>query len=693
MDFNIQNITMGCLCAAIAGSLLSPGLMSCQNANASELEIVSPDGQLTAHIGVNPQGRLFYLLNTPEQAVVDTSYLSLSTRHGSIGRNCRITDTKRSSTDETWQTVWGQEASIRNQYNELAVELAEEGSALSQFSIVVRIFNDGLGFRYEIPQQNNIDSIVITDEDTQFNIPEDGTAWSQPWNHEYYEHLYIPGPVSKIDTVTTPLTMKLTDTLYLSLHEANLVDYAEMDLYPEAGTTRLHSFLVPWSTGEKVFAALPMKTPWRTVTVAKNPAGLALSRITLNLADPCAIKETSWIDPGRYVGIWWGMHMDDFTWHSGPKHGATTANAKRYIDFAAANGYKGVLVEGWNQTWDGDWTKNANIFSFTQAYPDFDLSDVASYAREKGVRLIGHNETAGGARNYESQLDSAFSLYNRLGINTVKTGYVSRLLDGKELHGSQYGVRHYRKVAETAARHNIMIVNHEGVMSTGWERTYPNFMAQENMRGQEYDAWSPDGGNPPEHTCTLPFTRGLAGPMDFTPGTFNFDNKSHPGTRPQTTIAKQLALAVVIYSPVVMSSDEIENYQQRPEFEFLRRCPTDWEKTLYPEAAIGEYVTVARKCRGGDDWYIGAITNANPHNSDVKLDFLDTNTTYTAKVFADGPKADYRTDPYPVEITSRTVKAGDNMRLSLAPGGGAAVIFTKNTTPPQASNIAQTIAK
>lgn len=667
--------------ASLFGGAVSTG---CTKAGATGLAETSPDGSISLQVGVSPDGKVYYTVEKSGTPVIDTSYVSMDLADGAIGRKSKVKDFCHSTFDETWQTVWGEETEIRNHYNELRVKLAEENSPVKEYDLVFRVFDDGFGFRYEISEQAGLDSITIMNEDSQFHIHEDAVTWAQPWDHEYYEHLYEPSPVSRLDTVTTPLTMKVTDNLYLTIHEANLVDYAEMNLRPDPGTTVLHSFLTPWSTGEKVFAKVPMQSPWRTVIVADCPGDLALSRLMLNLNDPCKIEDTSWIEPGRYIGIWWAMHMQDWTWCSGPKHGATTENTKRYIDFAAANGYSGVLVEGWNKGWDGDWTKNGDKFSFTEAYPDFDLKEVNRYAREKGVRLIGHNETAGGARNYEAQMDSAFALYHSLGMNTVKTGYVNILLDGKELHGSQYGVRHYRKVIETAAKHHIMICNHEGVMPNGWRRTYPNIMAHEDMRGQEYDAWSDDGGNPPEHTCTLPFTRGLGGPMDFTPGTFNFTNPVKPNTHPQTTIAKQLALAVVLYSPIVMSSDKIENYANRPEFEFLKRCPTNWSKTLYPEARIGEYVTVARKNRQGDDWYIGSITNAKSHDAIVKLDFLDEGATYTARVFADGEKADYRTDPYPVDITERKVKAGDNLKLHLANGGGAAVILTKDP-----SNLAQ----
>lgn len=645
-----------------------------------EAGVTSPSGKLSLDVGTTADGKVFYTLHHDNSVLIDTSYLAIDTKQGAIGYRSRIVETGQSAVDTTWSQPWGQEDSIRCNYRELRVSFEEDQSPIANYDIVFRVFDDGLGFRYEIPAQESLDSLTIIDEHSRFNLSEDAVAWAQPHDWEYYEHLYEPVPVSRLDTVTTPLTMKLSDSLYVSIHEANLVDYAEMNLSTEPGTTTLHSRLVPWSTGEKVFAKLPLSTPWRTVMVAENPAGLMLSRLTLNLADPCALDSTDWIEPGRYVGIWWGMHMKDWTWHSGAKHGATTANAKRYIDFAADNGYSGVLVEGWNKGWDGEWTQNGDLFSFTEPYPDFDLEEVARYARSKGVRLIGHNETAGGARNYESQLDRAFALYDSLGMRCVKTGYVNTLLDGKELHGSQYGVRHYRKVVETAARHHLMICNHEGVMSTGWERTYPNFVAQENMRGQEYDAWSTDGGNPPEHTCVLPFTRGLAGPMDFTPGTFNYDNTAVPGTRPQTTIAKQLALALVLHSPIVMSSDKVENYPGRPGFEFLRSCPTNWKRTLVPEARIGEYLTVARADRDNPDcWYVGSITNAAPHVVNLSLDFLEPGKTYSARVFADGEKADYRTNPMDLAISDEKLTAESTLKLNLAPGGGAAVIIMPST--------------
>lgn len=666
------------LIVPFALSVLTSGMMSsCVESNA--MDVNSPDGTLQFSLRLNPEGRLYYKVSRGAQAVVDSSAIGLSCKELHLGHNSKVKKVERSSFDETWNPVWGEESEIRNNYNEMAVLLEEQpdgGGRSVQYTLRVRVFPDGVGFRYEVPQQQGLDSITIMDEETEFAMAEDGVAWSIPWNHEYYEHLYEPSLISRLDTVCSPLTIKMTDSLYVAIHEAALEDYAAMNLHPVEGT-RLKSYLTPWSTGEKVFSNAPMKSPWRTLTIVSSPGELMLSRLMLNLNEPCAIEDTSWIEPQRYIGIWWGMHRKSYTWEQGPKHGATTENTKRYMDFAAANGFGGVLVEGWNYGWDGDWSKNGDRFSFTKAYPDFDLEEIADYGRQKGVRLIGHHETGGAASNYEAQLDSAFALYERLGINSVKTGYVNLLLDGKELHSSQYGVRHYRKVIEAAARHHIMIDNHEPVMPTGLQRTYPNLMTQEGVRGCEYDAWSPDGGNPPEHTVTIPFTRCLAGPVDYTPGTFNYDNPAPPYTRPQATLAKQLAMSVVLYSPLQMASDMIENYQGRPEFEFLKRCPTDWDKTVVPEARIGEYVTVARKEKGSGSWYVGAMTNSNKHQSKVSLDFLDPGVKYVAKVFADAPDADYKENPMPVDITEQEVDSKSTLNLNLARGGGAAVIISR----------------
>ena len=661
---------------------LGVGTLTTSCSNADKMSVRSPGGKLAVRVNVADDGGLYYSVTSGSDTVLDASRLAIECKGFTLGQAPKVKKISRSSADETWETVWGEEREIRNHYNEMRIDLEDGGETPVRYAVVFRVLDDGLGFRYEVPEQENLDSITILDEKTEFALADDGVAWSIPWDHEYYEALYQPSLVSRLDTVCSPLTVKMTDSLYVAIHEANLTDYAAMNLHPvkdgkSGKATTLKTYLTPWSTGEKVFAKAPMQTPWRTMVVVSSPADLMLSRVMLNLNEPCAIDDTDWIQPQRYIGIWWGMHRKDYTWASGEKHGATTENTKRYMDFAAANGFGGVLVEGWNEGWDGDWSKEGDKFSFTKSYPDFDIDEITRYGKSIGVKLIGHNETGGAALNYENQMDSAFAMYERLGINSVKTGYVNLLLDNKELHSSQYGVRHYRKVIETAAKHKICIDNHEPVMPTGLQRTYPNLMTQEGVRGCEYDAWSPDGGNPPEHTVTIPFTRCLAGPVDYTPGILNYENPVPPYTKPNCTVAKQLALSVVLYSPLQMAADMIENYENRPEFRFITSCPTTWEKTVVPEARIGEYLTVARKDRGGDDWFIGAVTNANSRQSKLSLDFLDSGAKYVAKIYADGEGADYKQNPYPVAISEVSVTKDSVLPLQLAAGGGAAIHIHK----------------
>lgn len=649
-------------------------LTACKQDDSSE--VTSPDGSIAVMVGAEG-GRIYYNINKNGKAVLNKSFLGFVLKDNNFSNNLIIKDTKHSSFNDSWDQPWGEEITVENKYNQLLVSIEENDGLKRRLNIVFRVFDDGVGFRYEFPEQENLKDFVIMDELTEFALTGNHKTWSIPYNTRYYEGLYKASTVNELDTVCTPLTMETQDGLYLTLHQANLTDFATMNLSPENKTTTLKSYLSPWSTGEKVFAKAPSVSPWRTLIIADKPGDLILSRLMLNLNEPSKIKDTSWIKPGRYIGIWWGMHMEKYTWNMGPKHGATTANTKKYIDFAAENGFSGVLVEGWNKGWENDWTKEGYKFSFTEAYADFDIGEITKYATMKNVKLIGHNETGGSTINYEQQLDSAFAFYQKYGVNAVKTGYVSPLLDGKEMHSSQYGVRHFRKVIETAARYHIMIDNHEPAMPTGLQRTWPNLMTQEGVRGQEYNAWSADGGNPPEHTTIIPFTRGLAGPMDFTPGIFNFNNPVYPKTRPQTTIAKQLALFVVLFSPLQMASDMIENYENNPAFEFITSCPASWSKTVVPDAKIGEYVTIARKDRDGDNWYIGSITNAESRNLSLPLTFLDNGVKYKAKIFKDGKDAEYKNNPYPVEIEEIEVSSETVLNLKLATSGGAAIILKK----------------
>lgn len=651
-------------------------LTSCANDSQQE-KVNSPDGSIRVSIGLE-NGKAYYTVQKNDKPILDKSFLGFELKDNTLGENMNITGFKHSSFTETWTQVWGEETKVENTYNQLYVNLEEKEGLKRKFSVVFRVFNDGVGFRYEFPEQENLKDMVIMDELTEFALTDNHDAWSIPaYRTEYYEGLYKKAPLNEQDTVCTPLTVETKDGTYLSIHEANLTDYAALNLTPKNGTTVLKADLTPWSTGEKVFMSAPGVTPWRTIIIADKPGDLLLSRLMLNLNEPCNFDDVSWIKPGRYIGIWWDMHMKNNTWEMGPKHGATTKNTMRYIDFAAKHGFSGVLVEGWNYGWENDWTKEGDKFSFTKTYPDFDIEKITKYAAMKNVKLIGHHETGGSTKNYEFQMDSAFAFYHRYGINTVKTGYVSPLLDHKERHSSQYGVQHFRKVIETAAKYQIMIDNHEPVMPSGLQRTYPNLMTQEGVRGQEWDAWSTDGGNPPEHTTIIPFTRGLAGPIDFTPGTFKFENPVHPQTRVQTTLAKQLALSVIIYSPLQMASDLIENYENNPAFEFITSCPANWSKTVIPEAKIGEYVTIARKDRDSENWYAGSITGSSARKLVLPLNFLDEGITYKAKIFKDGKGADYKTNPYPVDIETSDVTSATVLDIDLASGGGTAVILVK----------------
>ena len=558
-----------------------------------EATVTSPSGNLTLTAGVDKAGRPYYSLSRGKEAILLPSYLGVKLKDGSLDSDFGVMGFVRATKDETWHQPWGEENDVRNHYNELTMKLAQRKGLKRQLTIVFRVFDDGMGFRYVFPEQKNLKHFVIMDEETEFCFKGDPEAWTLPYDADYYEGLWTKAPLSKKQKVCTPITIEAKPDLYMMLHEANLTDYASLNVKPvetKEGNVRMRAELVPWSNGDLVRAKAPFVSPWRMLSVENNAGGLITNRVMLNLNDPCKINDTSWITTGKYVGVWWAYHMQHATWAIGPKHGATTENTKRYIDFAAQHGFKGVLVEGWNYGWEHDWGKEGDKFNFTKAYPDYDFDGLQKYALSKGVSLIAHNETGGAAKNYENQLEAAFTLYEKMGIKAIKTGYVNKVMDNKELQHSQYGVRHYRKVIETAARHHIMVVNHEPAMPTGLQRTYPNLIASEGVRGQEWNAWDGNGGNPPYHLCVLPFTRQLAGPIDFTPGIFKLEGQVFPQTHPHTTLAKQLAEYVVIYTPWQMAADEIENYNGQPAFAFIEAMPSNWQRTVIPAAEIGKYL-------------------------------------------------------------------------------------------------------
>jgi alpha-glucosidase len=650
-----------------------------------QVRVASPDGRNQVTVELRG-GRLTYSLARDGRALLLPSQLGFEFRGAPRLRDgLRIADSTRQSHDEWWTQPWGEVARVHDHHNELAVSVEETAAPSRRFTLRVRAFDDGIGFRCEFPEQPGLGAFEMTDELTEFAFADNPRTWWIPSDRprmDRSEMLYASSPLSVVGRVQTPLTMALRDgRTYVVLHEANLVDYARMNLRTERLEDHtLHADLAPYADGVKVRGRTPFVTPWRTIQVADRVTQLAPAVLGLNLNPPNVLASTAWIHPMKYVGIWWGMHINTMTWASGPLHGATTARAKQYIDFAAANGFGGVLVEGWNTGWDGDWIVNRNAFSFTRAYPDYDLAEVARYAHQKGVRLIVHNETSGGIQNYERQLDSAYTLYRSLGLDAIKTGYVTDTTAEGHSHWSQFMVQHYRRVIETAARYGIMVDAHEPIHDTGERRTYPNMMSREGARGQEYNAWSGDGGNPPEHEINLFFTRLLAGPMDYTPGIFDIPiarPTGHPRrfdeARVRTTLAKQLALYVVLYSPLQMAADLIENYEGQPAFQFIRDVAVDWDTTRVIDGAIGDYVVVARRERGGRTWFLGAITDEQARSFDVPLTFLTPGRPYVAEVYADGPHANWIDDPLPVTISRRSVTSATRLHLALAPGGGQAI--------------------
>lgn len=657
-------------------ALASMLIFACSTKKTYKISSPEKISELTFELTATGQPK--YSFSSNGKSVIEPSLLGFEFQGlPKMTEGFEVVSTEEKSADETWEQPWGEFKKVRDHHNELIVHLKESKGEERLVDIIFRVFDDGVGFRYEFPKQPHLGKVKISNEITQFTFKDNNEVWWIPVHREnsYYESEYRKTLMSKTDTINTPATFETKDKLYVAIHEANLTDFASMTLL-KTTDKQYKSDLVPWADGVKVYAETPFKTPWRTIVVGKNPGEVATSTIMLNLNEPSKIEDLSWITPSKYIGIWWGMHLEKYTWGQGPKHGATTKNTKEYIDFAAKNGFDGVLVEGWNEGWDGDWTADGSAFSFVKAYPDFNLEEITKYAAMKNVRLIGHHETAGATKNYESQLEDAFKLYQKMGVNSVKTGYVNKFLDKKEWHDSQYGARHYRKVIETAAKYHIMIDNHEPMKGTGLQRTYPNFMSQEGGRGQEYNAWSVDGGNTPEHLTTLPFTRMLSGPFDYTPGNFNFDYKTPSGAKVQTTLANQLALYVIIFSPLQMASDLPENYEGKPEFQFVKDVPCTWSDTKVLDSKIGEYTTIARKDWEEKNWYLGSITNRNARDLKVALSFLDKDKEYEAEIYADGPGANYKTNPYPVTISKQKVNNKTVLNIKLGAGGGTAVKFT-----------------
>jgi len=677
--------TAGCVAFGI--------VVSTANAWADDLLATasSPGKVLDVSVQVAKDGRLAYQVSRHGKPVISSSRLGFVLANGApLDAGFRIARQQVTTHDDTWEQPWGERRFVRNHYTQLRVDVRQKDAAGRRLAIVFRLFDDGVGFRYEFPKQAHMKAIHISDELTEFVVAQPAEAWWQPAG----EVMALEYPIRKtalgeVGMANTPLTVRTEDGTHIAFHEAALVDYASMWLRRVEGQ-KLRAHLTPSTSGPAVVHKGAFNTPWRTMQIADDAPGLYMSDLVLNLNEPNQLGDVSWVKPSKFVGVWWEMHLERSTWSSGPRHGATTANTRRHIDFAARHGLRGVLVEGWNLGWDENWAGSGSTFSFTQPYPDFDLPGLAAYARERGVRLVGHHETGGNIARYESQMDAAYQLYARLGVDTIKSGYVADAggaqfagPGGKVHYGytdGQEGVRHFVKAVTEAAKYKLSIDTHEPVKDTGLRRTYPNWLSREGARGMEFNAW----GNPVnsvDHEASLVFTRMLSGPMDYTPGILSLQGLD--GRWFNSTQAKQLANFVVIYSPVVMAADLIENYDRYPQaFKFIKDVPTDWADTRVLNGAVGAYATIARKDRASDDWYVGAVTDGFARVLPLPLDFLDADKSYIAEIYRDGDQADYRNDHrFDLVTEQRTVTSQDKLTLRLAPGGGQAIRFTPKAAP------------
>ncbi|KTF13238.1 glycoside hydrolase family 97 protein [Pseudoalteromonas sp. H105] len=636
-----------------------------------------------------------YSISFNDKKVIENSSLGFEFKQQApFNTGFSLSHVTHNKVNAQWEQPWGERQTILDKHNEIAVTFTKPAPHGGTYTVRFRAFDSGVGFRYEVPAQAGFEDIQITKELTEFAIAgaNQARAWWIPargWNR--YEYVYNTTPLQDAALAHTPFTFKNADGVHVSIHEAALVDFAGMVLNQRRPGT-LQADLTPWSDGIAVKKQGAFNTPWRTVQIGEKAIDLINSDIILNLNEPNKLGDVSWVKPGKYVGIWWGMHINETTWGSGEKHGATTKNTKYYMDFAAQYGFDGVLVEGWNLGWDGDWFFNGDVFSFTQPYDDFDIKELTRYGKQKGVQLIGHHETSGNVSNYRNQMEDAFALYEESNVSQVKTGYVAdggniKRIDEngiarKEWHDGQFMVNEYLHNIKLAAKHKISINTHEPIKDTGLRRTYPNWIAREGARGQEFNAWGTPP-NPPEHIPMLAFTRMLAGPMDFTPGIFDmsFNGLGANTNRPQTTLAKQLALYVVVYSPIQMAADLPRNYLAKPDaFQFIQDVPTDWQQSIALAGEVGDYVVFARKERkrdnySGNDWYLGAVTDEHARTIDIKLDFLEPNKVFEAQIYKDGDKAEWKNTPYDIKIEQRIVTAKDTLSIKLATSGGTAIRF------------------
>jgi hypothetical protein len=671
------------------------------------ITIQSPDQRIQLGIMHRDNGDIVYRVLYKGKTVIAPSGLGFKLNVPAISLvKFNLLAADSSATDENWNPVWGEQSVIRNQYKQLLLQLADRSGSGTRLNIVFRVFNDGVGFRYEFPQQEKLNHFVVGEELTQFAMAGDHKAFWIPGDFDTNEYGYYTTSLTAIDATgggkaqeihaktffdknatQTPLMMKSADGLYINIHEAALVNYPAMNLVMDKSSLTFNAHLVPDATGNKAYLQAPAKTPWRTIIVSDKAGDILTSRMILNLNEPSVIKDESWIKPQKFVGVWWEMHVGKSSWdYSGSQvgsqqaskvpHGANTANVKRYIDFAAKHGFQGVLVEGWNTGWEdwfGQWKED--VFDFVTPYPDFDVKELSAYAKEKGVKIIMHHETSGSVTNYERWMDTAYRFMNNNGYNSVKTGYVGRIIPRGEHHDGQWMVRHYERVAKKTSDYKIMVDMHESVRLTGLHRTYPNWIASEAARGNEFNAWSV--GNMPDHETILPFTRIMGGPMDYTPGIFKIKMSYYNAEKKEqvhTTLAKQLALYVTMYSPLQMAADLPENYEAKPDaLQFIKDVAVDWDETRVPDAEPGDYIIMARKAKGSPNWFLGAITDENARALTASLDFLDAGKKYVATIYRDADKADWNTNPEEYVIEKFLVDSKTVLKLKLAPGGGTAV--------------------
>ncbi|MBU7570002.1 MAG: glycoside hydrolase family 97 protein [Flavobacterium sp.] len=673
--------------------------------NAQTVE--SPSKEIAVTFKLTAEGRPSYSVNYKNKPVIKESLLGIALKETeALETGFEITNTQNKSVDESWKPVLGEQSVIRNTYNQAVFSLLQKATG-RKLDIVFKVYDEGVAFRYEFPKQNKLNYFIISDEKTEFNLAGNHKTFWIPGDYDSQEYVYNETKLSEIDNdklnlnngiavksiggryvVQSPLMMKSAEGLYLNIFEAAVVNYPVMHLDVNTSNFKIKSHLVPNAIGDKAYLQAPAVSPWRTIMVSDDARDIVGSKMILNLNEPSRIEDTSWIKPMKYVGVWWEMHVGVSTWDlSGTQdasqksvgkkpHGATTENTKRYIDFAAKHGFDGVLVEGWNVGWE-DWFGNwkEEVFDFVTPYPDFDIQQISDYAKSKNVKMIMHHETSGSVANYERRLDRALNVMKKYGYPAVKTGYVGKIIPRGEFHDGQTMVNHFNYVPQRAAEYKIMVNSHESSRPTGVSRTWPNYIAAEAARGNEFNGWS--NGNPPTHETILPFTRLLGGPMDYTPGVFEIKMSHYDASKTEqvhTTLAKQLALYVTMYSPLQMACDLPENYERYADaFQFIKDVAADWDESKYLEAEPGDYLTVARKAKGNENWFVGAITDENPRNTTISLDFLTPGKKYKAIIYQDGKTAHWEKNPINYEIKTIEVTSKSKLKLNLAAGGGTAI--------------------